>query len=158
MTGTLEVKNILEKLIYFAVPMDKREFTNEEYNRVFPRGTVATPIGEVKVGQNQFSKLAEKDGGNRQGLIGAMRQTLSDPVVIIRELEGTRLADVFIKSFTAGEGMKENLIVSVVVDIKGAKIAISTYKRKHREVIRKIKKADGIVYIKDNGGSLTNGG
>jgi len=37
------------------------------------------------------------------------------------------------------------------------RIAISTYKRKHREVIKKIKKADGIVYIKDNSGSLTNG-
>jgi len=47
--------------------------------------------------------------------------------------------------------------VSVVVNIQEAKIAISTYKRKRREVIKKIKKADGIVYIKDNGGSLTNG-
>ena len=157
MNDTQTVDNILEKLVSLAVPMDKRDFTNEEYNKVFPRGTVATPIGEVKVGQNQFSKLAEKDGGNRQGLIGAMRQTLADPVVIVREREGTRLADVFIKSFTAQEGMKENLIVSVVVDIKGTKIAISTYKRKRREVIEKIKKADGIVYIKDNGGSLTNG-
>jgi len=153
-TQTLEA--IFEKLVSFAVPMDKRLFSNEEYNRVFPRGTVATPIGEVKIGQNQFSKLAEKDGGNRQGLIGAMRQTLSDPVVIIREREKDRLADVFIKSFTAEEGKRESLIVSVVVDIQKAKVAISTYKRKHREVIGKIKKADGIIYVKDNGGSLTN--
>ena len=151
------LENILEKLASFAVPMDERVFSNEEYNRTFPRGTVATPIGEVKIGQNQFSKLAEKDGGNRRRLIGAMRQTLSDPVVIIREKEGDRLADVFIKSFTAEEGKRESLIVSVVVDIKGGLVAISTYKRKYREVIGKIKKADGIVYIKDNGGSLTNG-
>jgi hypothetical protein len=82
---------------------------------------------------------------------------LSDPVVIIREREGERLADVFIKSFTDGEGKKESIIVSVVVNIQEARIAISTYKRKRREIIRKIKKADGIVYIKDNGGSLTNG-
>jgi len=157
MTDTLTVEIILKKLVSLAVPMDEREFTNEEYNRVFPRGIVGTPIGEVKIGQNQFSKLAEKDRGSRRGLIGAMRQTLADPVAIIKEREEARLADVFIKSFTAGEGKKENLIVSVVVDIKGAKIAISTYKRKRREVIGKIKKADGIVYIKDNGGSLTNG-
>jgi hypothetical protein len=157
MTDTQIVENVLEKLVSLAVPMDERKFTNEEYNRVFPRGTVATAIGEVKIGQNQFSKLAEKDEGSRQGLIGAMRQTLSDPVVIIREREEGRLADVFIKSFTAVEGMKENLIVSVVVDINGAKVAISTYKRKRREVIGKIKKADGIIYIKDDGGSLTNG-
>ena len=79
MTDTSTVESILKKLASLAVPMDEREFTNEEYNRVFPRGTVDTPIGEVKIGKNQFSKLAEKDGGSRQGLIGVMRQTLSDP-------------------------------------------------------------------------------
>jgi hypothetical protein len=157
MTDTTIVESILKKLASLAVPMDEREFTNEEYNKVFSRGTVITPIGEVKIGKNQFTKLAEKDGGSRRGLIGAMRQTLSDPVVIIREREENRMAEVFIKSFTVGEGKEERIIVSVVVNIQEAKIAISTYKRKRREVIKKIKKADGIVYIKDNGGSLTNG-
>ena len=151
------VKNILEKLAFLAVPMDEHEFTNKEYNRVFSRGTVMTPIGEVKIGKNQFTKLAEKDGGSRKGLIGAMRQTLSDPVTIIRENEKGRIADVFIKSFKVDGGRDENLIVSVVVTIQETKIAISTYQRKRREVIKKIKKADGIVYIKDNSGSLTNG-
>jgi hypothetical protein len=157
MINTIIVENILEKLASLEVPMDEREFTNEEYNKVFSRVTVVTPIGEVKIGRNQFTKLAEKDGGSRRGLIGAMRQTLSDPVVIIREREEDRMAEVFIKSFTMGEGKEEGIIVSVVVNIQEAKIVISTYKRKRREVIKKIKKADGIVYIKDNGGSLTNG-
>jgi hypothetical protein len=157
MTDSPIVENILEKLASLAVPMDEREFTNEEYNRVFSRGTVITPIGEVKIGRNQFTKLAEKDGGSRQRLIGAMRQTLADPVVIIREREENRMAEVFIKSFTFGEGKEDTIIVSVVVNIQETKIAISTYKRKRREVIKKIKKADGIVYIKDNGGNLTNG-
>jgi hypothetical protein len=157
MPDTPVVENILEKLASLAVPMDEHEFTNEEYNRVFSRGTVITPIGEVKIGKNQFTKLAEKDGGSRKGLIGAMRQTLSDPVTIIRESEKGRIADVFIKSFKTDGGRDENLIVSVVVTIQETKIAISTYQRKRREVIKKIKKADGIVYIKDNGGSLTNG-
>ena len=157
MIDTSVVDNILEKLVSLAVPTVKSEFTNEEYNRFFSRGTVDTPIGEVKLGKNQFTKLAEKDGGSRQGLIGAMRQTLADPVVIIRESEEERKADVFIKSFLAEENKKESLIVAVVVNIQGIKIVISTYKRKRREVVSKIKKADGIVYIKDNGGSLTNG-
>ena len=156
MIDTPIVDGILEKLVSLAVPMEKSEFTNDEYNRVFSRGIVNTPIGEVKLGKNQFSKLAEKDGGARQGLIGAMRQTLSDPVVIIRESEEERKADVFIKSFTVDEEKNESLIVAVVVNIQGTKVVISTYKRKRREVVNKIKKADGIVYIKDNGGSLTN--
>jgi hypothetical protein len=106
--------------------MDEHEFTNEEYNRVFSRGTVITPIGVVKIGRNQFSKLAKKDGGSRQGLIGAMYQTLLDPVVIIREREKERLADIFIKSFIVGEGKKESITVSVVVNIQESKVAIST--------------------------------
>jgi hypothetical protein len=136
--------------------MDEREFSREEYIKTFPRGIVTTPVGEVKIGKNQFVKLAEKDGGTRRGLIGAMCQTLSDPVVIIREREGDRVADVFIKSFTR-QDKKASLILSVVVNIEGARIAISTYKRKRREVTQKIKKADGIVYVKDNSGSITNG-
>lgn len=157
MTDTSTVEIILEKLAVFAVPIDERDFSNEEYNRVFPRGTVATPIGEVKIGRNQFSKLAEKDGGSRRGLIGAMRQTLEDPVVIIQEREDERLADIFIKSFLTGADQDVRFILSVVVGIEGVNVAISTYKRKQREVIVKIKKADGIIFIKDNGGSLTNG-
>jgi hypothetical protein len=157
MTDTSTVDHILERLEALAVPMAEREFSREEYIKTFPRGTVITPIGEVRIGQNQFAKLAEKDGGNRRGLILAMRQTLSDPVVIIREREENRTADVFIKSFSTGRDKKAGLILSVVVSIEEAKVAISTYKRKHREVAGKIKKADGIVYLKDNGGSLTNG-
>ncbi len=52
MTDTSTVEIILEKLAVFAVPIDERDFSNEEYNRVFPRGTVATPIGEVKIERN----------------------------------------------------------------------------------------------------------
>jgi len=157
MIDTLIVKNILEKLSLFVVPMENCEFSNEEFNRIFSRGIINTPIGDVKLGKNQFSKLAEKDGGSRQGLIAAMRQTLSDPVVIIRECKEERQADIFIKSFLSDKNKKESLIVAVVVNIEDKKIVISTYKRKRREVINKIKKADGIIYIKDNSGSLTNG-
>ena len=66
------VDRITVKLETMAVPMDNRDFTINEYRKVFPQGTVETPIGKVKIGKNQFSKLAEKDKGNRQGLIGAM--------------------------------------------------------------------------------------
>ena len=66
------INRITEKLETMAVPIDEREFTIDEYRKVFPQGTVKTPIGKVKIGKNQFSKLAEKDDGKRQGLIGAM--------------------------------------------------------------------------------------
>ena len=149
------INRITEKLETMAVPIDEREFSIGEYRKVFPQGAVKTPIGEVKIGKNQFIKLAEKDDGKRQGLIGAMYQTLSDPIAIIQEEEEDRKAYVFIKSFKTDE--KTSIIVSVVVTIEGQKVAISTYKRKKREVISKIKKAGVMTYEKGHGTSRTNG-
>jgi len=149
------VNRITVKLESMAVPMDARVFSKDEYRKVFPQGIVKTPIGEVKIGKNQFSKLADKDDGKRQGLIGAMRQTLSDPIAIIQEEKGGRRAYIYIKSFISDK--KTDIIVSVVVTIENSKVAISTYKRKKREVVSKIKMAGVVTYEKDHGTSPTNG-
>jgi hypothetical protein len=87
-----------------------------------------------------------------------MRQTLSDPITIIEEEKDGRKAYIFIKSFKNTEDpRKPVLIMSVVVTIEDTKVAISTYKRKRREVLSKIKKAGVIAYEKDYGASRTNG-
>jgi hypothetical protein len=148
----------IQNLKKYAIPMQETEYNNDEYNKRFSRGTVETPIGTVKLGKNQFQKLGDKDAGKRQPLIGAMYQTLTDPAVIIREKNDAGNANVFIKSFTTEGLIKLHTIVSIVVSIENEQVAISTYKRKEREVIIKIKKADGIVYLKDDGGSPTNAG
>jgi hypothetical protein len=153
--STLET--ILEKLRTLAVPMDKRDFSTEEYKTMFPGGRIVTPIGDVVIGKNQYEKLRDRDGGKRQKLIGAVRQTLSDPVVVIAEARDGKKAEVFIKSFRDEGSMDIDTVMSVVVITEGQRVSISAYQRKQREVISKIKKADGIIYLKDDGGSLTNG-
>ena len=150
-----QISRITTKLESMAVAMDIKEFSRDEYRKVFPQGTVDTPIGEVKIGKNQFEKMAVKDKGKRMGLIGAMRQTLSDPIVIIQEEKDGRKAYLFIKSFKKDE--KTSLIVSVVVTIEDNKIVISTYKRKKREMLKKIKMAGVMTYEKGHGASPTNG-
>jgi hypothetical protein len=147
-------ERLLQKLEFFAVPMDECDFSRENYAALFPRGTVDTPIGEVKLGKNQLVKLAER---RRTNLLGAMKQTLHDPVFIIRENAGGSSAFVFIKSFKKPEKTGLTSVMSAVVVIGDEKIAISTYKRKVKEMIRKIKKADGIVYEKSDSGGLTGG-
>jgi hypothetical protein len=57
---------LIADLEIYAVQMDKREFSKEEYNKLFPRGTVETPIGQVIIGKNQFEKLESKDNGKRK--------------------------------------------------------------------------------------------
>jgi hypothetical protein len=152
------ITRITAKLETWAVPMDVREFSRKEYREVFPQGTVKTPIGEVKIGKNQFEKMSEKDNGKRRALIGAMRQTLTDPITIIQEEKDGRKAYVFIKSFKDTEdSQKTGFVMSVVVAIENTKVVISTYKRKKREVLSKIKKAGVIAYEKDYGASRTNG-
>jgi len=133
------INRVKEKLEVMAIPID-------EYRKIFPQGTVETPIGVVKIGKNQFLKLAEKDYGKRQKLIGAMKQTLSDPITIFEEEKDGKKASLFIKSFKTDK--KSCVIVSVVVTIDNQKIAVSTYKRKIREVINKIKKAGVTTYEK----------
>jgi len=144
-----QINRITSKLEYMAVMMDIKEFSKKEYRKVFPQGTVNTPIGEVKIGKNQFEKMAVKDNGKRMGLIGAMKQTLSDPIVIIQEEKDGRKAHLFIKSFINDK--KTSVIVSVVVTIEEHKIVISTYKRKKRELLKKIKMAGVMTYEKTMG-------
>jgi hypothetical protein len=115
------VTRIISKLDLWAVPMDVRGFSRQEYREVFPQGTVKTPIGEVKIGKNQFEKMAEKDSGKRRCLIGAMRQTLADPIVIVPEEKDGRRAYLFIKSFKNTEDtQKPDFIMSgssgIIVD------------------------------------------
>ncbi|MDR0473982.1 MAG: hypothetical protein LBH43_09980 [Treponema sp.] len=157
MTDSRIVENILEKLGSLAVPMDKRKFTREEYNTLFPRGTVETPLGRVKLGRSQFDKMEGRDAGGRRELLGAMHQTLTDPVVVIREIQDDKSALVYIKSFVEGESGRIHPVISVVVTQEGQNIAITTYRRKLREVRNKIKMAGSIVYVKNDGGGLTNG-
>ncbi|GHV54762.1 hypothetical protein AGMMS49579_16000 [Spirochaetia bacterium] len=49
-------EEIREKLETMAVPMDKRELTKDEYNKLFPESRVKTPIEEVKLGEHQLEK------------------------------------------------------------------------------------------------------
>jgi len=149
-TDSPTLETILEKLASLAVPMDKRDFSTDEYKSLFPHGRIETPIGDVEIGKNQYEKLRDRDSGKRQILMGAMRQTLSDPVVVIAETKDNKKAEVFIKSFRDGAGADFDTVMSVVVIKERQRVSISTYQRKRREVISKIKKADGIVFIKDN--------
>jgi hypothetical protein len=79
-------------------------------------------------------------------------------IVIVQEEEDGRKAYIYIKSFkNTDDSQKSDFIMSVVVTIQDTKVAISTYKRKRREVFSKIKRAGVIAYEKDYGASRTNG-
>jgi hypothetical protein len=145
---------ITEKLESTALPIGFREFSKEEYEKLFPEGIIKTPLGTVKLGAHQFEKMEEK---GRKGLIAAMFCTLKDPVVIISEMEGDKEAWLYIKTFRKLGALKITYVISVVVHIDGQAIAISTGKRKVKQVINKIKMARSILYETQKAPSPTIG-
>jgi hypothetical protein len=146
---------IRQKLDDLAVPMEKIKYSREEYNRLFPDGTVTTPLGTVKLGDGGFDKL---DAKSRQELLGAVNQTLKDPVVILGDKRGGKDAQLYIKSFREPGAAKTEHIQSVVVEIDGNNISISTGPRKQKQIEAKIKTAGSLLYLKGKeGGSLTIG-
>ncbi|GMO50016.1 MAG: hypothetical protein Ta2B_30760 [Termitinemataceae bacterium] len=144
---TKKEAEIAEKLVNMAVPMNEVEFTKENYNKLFPEGKSKTPIGDIKLGSHQFEKLKEK---GREYLLGAMAQTLNDPLVILdtRDKDG-REAILYLKSFTRVGTEKIKKVISVVVDIEGKLVSISTGERKEKQIENLIKMAKRILFNKN---------
>jgi hypothetical protein len=130
--------------------MEQVPFTSTEYNRLFPFGRIKSPIETVKIGANQYEKLKIT---HREKYLGAMRQTLKDPVIIIEETVNGEKSHLYIKSFKSA-GNKHDFVMSVVVSIGNENIAISTGPRKEKQIIKKM--AGNPLYIR-GGDSPTAG-
>ena len=144
--GVEETKDRLrKKFADMAEPMNSVEYTQENYNRLFPEGKINTPIGEVKMRGDQFGKLERR---KRECLLGAIHQTLTDPIAIIYENREGEKAILFSKSFL--ENKKP--IMSVVKYIKGKNTAVSTHERELNNILNKIKKTADLLYEKQING------
>jgi hypothetical protein len=101
------------------------------------------------LGENQFDKMNAK---GRADLLGAMHQTLADPVVVLQESIDKKDARLYIKSFREAGSSKKEMVMSVVVDIQGKAVAISTGQRRDSQIEKKIKTASTALYLKGEGG------
>lgn len=115
-----------------AVAFPEVEFSEENYKKYL--GTpIDTPMGKVKLGENQFEKLKAL---KRRDLILALHDTLEKPCFIAEEKSGTTL---YVKSFIRNERQKN--IMSVVIKRDGLNISISTHEERTSQILSKIKKA-----------------
>jgi hypothetical protein len=151
---------IKRKLVELAEPMMEIEFTRKKYNELFPEGKIKTPLGVVILGEHQFEKLEEN---KRQEYLGAMYQVLSDPIVVLSEMrkneKGEEKAWIYIKSFEGKNDLEIDNVISVVVNIHGQDVSISTGPRQSRQIEKKIKMASILLYLKDRkegGGPTTS--
>lgn len=155
-TLTDEIKNeLLNKLYNNSEKMIEVEYNREEYNKLFPRGCIQTPIGEVKLSPHQFERFGDKDNGKRKWLLGALYQTLKNPLIVIKDIDSKgRFSKLFIKSLE-DKNSKKRIMISVVPTIDDIQVVVSSGLRKLKQIEHKIKLASSFYYKEDGG--LTTG-
>jgi len=96
----------------------------EKWDGDFPTSIVNTPIGEYKMGENQFEKLVLN---KRLGQVGLIKPTLENPTYIVKDgRDGT----LFIKAFykTGIDGNKKfKGFVAVSYGIDGVDVVVSNH-------------------------------
>jgi hypothetical protein len=147
-------KRLREKFQSMAEPMEQFEYTRENYDKLFPCSKVSTPIGEIKLGIHQFEKLNIK---NRENLLGAMYQTLTNPIAVIFEDDKGKKAQLFSKSFK-NEDEKIKAVLSAIAKIDGENVLISTHRRKINNIINKIKNPADLLYEKSTNRGMGTAG
>lgn len=162
----------LQKAIELALEKNTVQLTEvklnrENWNRFFPNGSVETPIGTVKLGENQFNKLQKED---RNNLLAAMYETLSNPSIVLeketldKNSGDFKPVNVYGKSFVREDSNHKRIVESVVIFKDGDEISIGTHNKDIGRFTRQIKTADQIIFadseisrvaslILENGGS-----
>ena len=118
------------------------DLTIENWDAQFgENGIVPTPIGDVKMGENQFAKLMRQ---GRNGKLGMIKPTLETPDLIIEENSEAKNGDVaernssyiFIKAFTKKDGSRFYYFTSISVSKGGKEVIISNQEKSRNRILR----------------------
>lgn len=107
-------------------------------------GIVETPIGKVKMGENQYLKLLQKE---RESEFGMIKPTLVSPDFVIEHADPQEGAErnskyLFVKTFIR-DGKKYINFESVTVRKDSKEVVISSHRLEDRQVKKKLK--EGIL-------------
>ena len=138
--------NLKTALVETADPLPIIDFTRDNYENLFPRSRIETPIENVKIEAHQFEKLEAK---NRQRLLGAVYETLALPDIVINEERKNIFGEQeqvhsYLKSYIINE--KTRAVQSVVVSIEDDNVSISTHERDINNAVNKIKTPDQLLF------------
>lgn len=149
-----EADNLIAEMENRAEPAPELELTPENWTAEFGEdGMVDTPIGKVKMGENQYLKLAQK---GRNGKLGMIKPTLTNPDVIIEEIRPNKNGPseressfIFVKAFTKLDGSRYYYFTSVTVQKEGREVVISNQEKSHNKISRLFQEGN-TVWIKPN--------
>ena len=122
------------------------DLTIENWDALFGEsGTINTPIGEVKMGENQFAKLMRQ---GREGKLGMIKPTLENPHAIVEdtsEAKGDNVTKrassyVFIRSFKKSDGSRYYYFTSVTVSVDGKEVVISNQEKSKNRISNLLQK------------------
>lgn len=150
-----DADNIIAKMESSAEVVPELELTPDNWAAEFGEdGIVSTPIGDVKMGENQVAKLFEKGRSKEFGMI---KPTLTNPDVIIEvpshSADGNEERSssyLFIKTFLGKNGEKVYYFKSVTIKKDGLEISISSHYDRAKRVKEALMKGK-LLYRKNDG-------
>ena len=135
-----EALAIIASMEEHAEVAPEMELTIENWDAEFGEdGIVQTPIGEVKMGDHQYTKMMRQD---RNGKLGMVKPTLENPDIIVEDSSEAKEGDtterassyVFVKAFTKADGSRYYYFTSVTVSKYGHEVVVSN-QEKRRNVL-----------------------
>lgn len=147
-----QIATIIEAMKANAEVAPQIELTPENWTAEFgAEGVVSTPIGEVKMGTNQYQKMGQPD---RRTKLGMVKPTLTNPDVIIEEPSNPKdgrvpernSSYVFVKAFTNADGTRDYMFTSVSNLRDGIEIVMSN-QEKETPRIKRLLKEGKLAYI-----------
>lgn len=123
-----------------AVEAPEIELTPENWIAEFGEdGLVETPIGQVKFGQSQYLKLQQQ---GRNGKLGMIRPTLTNPDIIIEDASKAKEGDtaergtsyVFVKAFKGKEGKRVYYFTSITIKKDGLEVVVSNQEKRLKQI------------------------
>ena len=151
-----ESSDFMEAMESNAVRQPVIELNPSNWEQQFGEdGIVITPIGKVKMGDNQIAKLFEKGRSEQFGMI---KPTLESPLVIIEvpseSTEQERASSLlFVKTFIGKNGEKVYYFKSVTVKKDGMEVSISSHYDRPKRIKEALRK--GKLLYRFDGGAQT---
>lgn len=147
-----EATELVDKMENTAEAARTIELTHENWIAQFgENGLIETPIGEVKMGENQFMKLFSR---KRTEYFGMIKPTLTNPDVIIEKPASAEGAErgsklLFVKTFTKPDGSRVVHFESITVKRDGMEISISSHEAEGKAIKKRCRMEKSCILIRN---------
>lgn len=146
-----EANDLISSMEANATVAPEVELTIENWLSQFGEdGKIETPIGEVKMGENQLAKLYSRGRG---GYFGMIAPTLQTPDLIIEKNAPSDGAErdskyLFVKTFIKPDGSRIVHFESVTVKKDGMEVSVSSHEAEAKDVKKDMQNGK-ILHISD---------